>query len=115
MNPPSPSNHTTTEDVGSVCLYPSYFSYFCVLVLVAASLPAQVSHLVKAGLLFLIAGAHCCMNVFVIGPALDSEEATNHRDWAKWVLLPSHITATVQIKSLGLNRYILNSTEFFGL
>ncbi|KDR18334.1 Adenylate cyclase type 3, partial [Zootermopsis nevadensis] len=80
--PSSPSNYTTTtEDLGSVCLYPSYFSYFCVLVLIAASLPAQVSHLVKAGLLFLIATAHCCMNVFAIGPALDCEEATNHRDW----------------------------------
>jgi adenylate cyclase 3 len=69
--------------VGSVCLYPSYFTYFCVLVLVAASLPAQVSHLVKAGLLFFITTAHCGMNVFVIGPALDCEEVTNHRDWTK--------------------------------
>jgi len=76
-----------TEDLGSVCLYPSYFSYFCVLVLVAASLPAQVSHLVKAILLFLITTAHCCMNVLVIGPALDCEEATNHRDWTKLVFL----------------------------
>jgi adenylate cyclase 3 len=72
-----------TEDLGSACLYPSYFSYFCVLVLVAGTLPAQVSHLVKAGLLFLITLAHCCMNVIVIGPALDCEEATNHRDWIK--------------------------------
>ncbi|XP_069698186.1 adenylate cyclase type 3-like isoform X2 [Periplaneta americana] len=79
--PSSPSNCTTVEDLGTVCLYPSYFSYFGVLVLVAASLPAQVSHLVKAGLLFLIAAAHCCMNVFVIGPSLDCEEQANHRDW----------------------------------
>ncbi|PSN34624.1 Adenylate cyclase type 3 [Blattella germanica] len=79
--PSSPNNCTTTEDLGSVCLYPSYFSYFGVLVLVAASLPAQVSHLIKAGLLFLIAVAHCAMNVAVIGPALDCEEAVNLRDW----------------------------------
>jgi adenylate cyclase 3 len=83
-----------TEDPGSVCLYPSYFSYFCVLVLVAASLPAQVSHLVKASLLFLITATHCCMNVLVIGPALDSEEATNHRDWTKLVFY-SHTLALV--------------------
>jgi len=30
------------------------------------------------------------MNVLVIGPALDCEEATNHRDWTKLVFLYSH-------------------------
>ncbi|CAG2053210.1 unnamed protein product [Timema podura] len=81
-SPSSIINCTTVEDAGKVCLYPSYFTYFCVLVLVAASLPAQLSYLFKAGLLFLISAAHCVMNVTVIGSALDCEESVNHRDWA---------------------------------
>lgn len=70
---------------GQTCLFPSYFTYFCVLVLVASSLPAQLSHLVKVLLLSLIALAHCAMNVFVVGTALDQEERGS-RDWARWVL-----------------------------
>ncbi|XP_067008082.2 adenylate cyclase type 3-like [Anabrus simplex] len=80
--PASPANCTVKEvDPGSVCLYPSYFSYFCVLVLVAASLPVQLSYLAKAILLILIATAHCAMNVFVIGPALDCEEMAVLREY----------------------------------
>ncbi|XP_022190546.2 adenylate cyclase type 3 [Nilaparvata lugens] len=76
-----PSNCTSIEDVRAACLYPSYFSYFSVLVLVAAGLPAQLSHLVKTALLALLSLAHCLVNLFVIGPALDCEEIVNHRDW----------------------------------
>lgn len=64
----------TVQAPGQTCLLPSYFSYFCVLVLVAASLPSQLSHLVKTLLLSLIALAHCAMNVVVISNALDQED-----------------------------------------
>ena len=95
-----------------MCLYPSYFSYFGVLVLVAASLPAQVSHLVKAGLLFLIAGTHCAMNVAVIGPSLDCEEAVNHRDWTKQVsYLSCFLLNYCFIRGLGIKTWQL----FFAL
>nr|CAD7400965.1 unnamed protein product [Timema cristinae] len=104
-SPSSIINCTTVEDAGKVCLYPSYFTYFCVLVLVAASLPAQLSYLFKAGLLFLISAAHCVMNVTVIGSALDCEEAVNHRDWAniapgKYTLCGLLLAVTLALASL---------------
>nr|CAD7262346.1 unnamed protein product [Timema shepardi] len=104
-SPSSIINCTTVEDAGKVCLYPSYFTYFCVLVLVAASLPAQLSYLFKAGLLFLISAAHCVMNVTVIGSALDCEEAVNHRDWAniapgKYTLCGLLMAVTLALASL---------------
>ncbi|KAK3922440.1 Adenylate cyclase type 3, partial [Frankliniella fusca] len=77
----------TAATPGLTCLYPSYFSYFCVLVLVASSLPAQLSHLLKVLLLSLIALAHCAMNVGVIGAALDQEERRGLRDWT--TIVPS--------------------------
>lgn len=77
----------TAATPGQTCLYPSYFSYFCVLVLVASSLPAQLSHLLKVLLLSLIALAHCAMNVVVIGAALDQEERRGLRDWT--TIVPS--------------------------
>lgn len=72
-----PSNCTVTGELGATCLYPSYFSYFCVLVLVAASLPTQISHLIKIGIFFAIVGIHCAMNLFVISEALDCEEGVH--------------------------------------
>lgn len=69
----SPLNCTAGGDTSSMCLYPSYFSYFCVLVLVAASLPTQISHLIKIGIFFIVVALHCSMNLFVISTALECE------------------------------------------
>lgn len=60
------------------CLYPSYFSYFAVLILIAASLPPSLSYLYKSLLMVLLTSAHCVINVVVLGPALDCEELRNH-------------------------------------
>ncbi|KAL0274464.1 UNVERIFIED_CONTAM: hypothetical protein PYX00_006878 [Menopon gallinae] len=68
-----PRNDTETVDIAESCLYPSYFSYFCVLVLVAASLPTQISHLLKIAIFFVIVAIHCIMNIFVISEALNCE------------------------------------------
>lgn len=54
------------------------------LVLVASSLPAQLSHLVKVGLLSLIALAHCAVNMVIIGGALDQEERAGLRGWTRY-------------------------------
>ncbi|XP_034231454.1 adenylate cyclase type 3-like [Thrips palmi] len=78
----------TGSTPGQTCLFPSYFSYFCVLVLVASSLPAQLSHLVKVLLLSLVALAHCAMNVLVVGTALDQEERGSYAS----SLVPSKFT-----------------------
>lgn len=79
-------NLTTPDDPTVKCLYPSYWSHFGVLVLIAACLPAQLSHLVKVILLVLITVVHCLLNILVIAPTLDSEEFINHRDFSKYVL-----------------------------
>ncbi|XP_063239440.1 adenylate cyclase type 3 isoform X2 [Bacillus rossius redtenbacheri] len=103
--PRSPLNCTVSEDQGSACLYPSYFSHFCVLVLVAASMPAQLSHLAKAGFMVLVAAAQCVVNVAVVGAALDCEEAANHREWSniapgKYTLCGLLLAATISLAFL---------------
>ncbi|CAH0556773.1 unnamed protein product [Brassicogethes aeneus] len=74
----APENCSTTEDINAACLYPSYFSYFAVLILVASSLPACLSYLWKSLLMILIACAQCLVNIVILGPALDCEESRKH-------------------------------------
>lgn len=71
-------NCTSTNDLNSSCLYPSYFSYFAVLILIGASLPGCLSYLYKILLMFLIAAGQCLVNIFVLGQALDCEESRKH-------------------------------------
>jgi len=83
--PTAPASTLPTEaDIsGDVCLFPSYFSVFGVLALIATALPAQLPHLAKVALLIIVALAHCLVNVFVLAPGLDQEEEPNLRDWPK--------------------------------
>lgn len=75
-------NCSLTEDTSAACLYPSYFSYFAVLILVAASLPASLSYLCKTFLMVLLTLAHCAVNIFILGSVLDCEESRKH--WSRW-------------------------------
>lgn len=79
-------NCSITDDTNAACLYPSYFSYFAVLILVAASLPASLSYLCKTFLMVLVTVAHCAANIVVLGSVLDCEESRKH--WARFVSLP---------------------------
>ncbi|XP_047106586.1 adenylate cyclase type 3 [Schistocerca piceifrons] len=63
------------------CLLPSYVSSFCVLALVAASLPVQLAHGYKALLLALLAAAHVALNCTLLAPALRCEEAIARSNW----------------------------------
>ncbi|XP_023311811.1 adenylate cyclase type 3, partial [Anoplophora glabripennis] len=68
-------NCSSIEDIDAACLYPSYFSYFTVLILIASSLPACLSYLWKSFLMLLISTAQCLVNILVLGPALNCEES----------------------------------------
>ncbi|XP_028137320.1 adenylate cyclase type 3 [Diabrotica virgifera virgifera] len=67
-------NCSTILDIDTSCMYPSYFSYFTVLILIAASLPACLSYMWKSFLMLLIAAAQCIVNIFVLSSAIDCEE-----------------------------------------
>ncbi|KAG5865751.1 hypothetical protein JTB14_034129 [Gonioctena quinquepunctata] len=71
-------NCSTTTDINAFCLYPSYFSYFTVLILIASSLPACLSYIWKSFLMLLIAGSQCLVNILKLGSALDCEELMKH-------------------------------------
>lgn len=75
-------NCSLKEDTSSVCLYPSYFNYFCVLILIATVLPACLSYLCKTFFMVVITLLHCTLNVLVLAPALDCEESRKH--WSKY-------------------------------
>ncbi|XP_022908254.1 adenylate cyclase type 3 [Onthophagus taurus] len=62
------------EEMNSSCLYPSYFSFFAVLILVVASLPASLSYICRTILMVLIATVHCLVNFLLLGKALYCEE-----------------------------------------
>ncbi|CAH2002892.1 unnamed protein product [Acanthoscelides obtectus] len=93
-------NCSSATDIDSSCLYPSYFSYFCVLILIASSLPACISYLWKGFFMFLIAVAQCVVNILVLGPTLDCEELMKH--WTsltqgKYTLSGLLLTATLAL------------------
>lgn len=93
--PPEPSNCTDQLTIaellgepplvfdlvrtGRSCLYPSYFSYFGVLVLIAASLPASLGYLAKTALMCAIAGAHAAANELLLEGALTCERWRDSR------------------------------------
>ncbi|XP_049855200.1 adenylate cyclase type 3 [Schistocerca gregaria] len=81
--PSSPTNCTGMLRHGpwDACLLPSYVSSFCVLALVAASLPVQLAHGYKALLLALLAAAHVALNCTLLAPALRCEEAIARSNW----------------------------------
>ncbi|KAJ8965187.1 hypothetical protein NQ314_004330 [Rhamnusium bicolor] len=96
-------NCSTTVDIDAACLYPSYFSYFTVLILIASSLPACLSYLWKSFLMLLISTAQCLVNILILGPALDCEEFMKH--WTsltegKFTLSGLLLTATLALAFL---------------
>lgn len=61
VNHDSSINITTFEHLEStICkLYPSYFSNFAILILIATSVVVQLTHMCKFGLMLMIAGIKC--------------------------------------------------------
>ncbi|KAK7574269.1 hypothetical protein V9T40_011460 [Parthenolecanium corni] len=74
------NNNCTTVEIyeGIHCLYPSYFTHFCVLILIAIALVAHLSHIVKALVLLVTAATHCLLNMFVIRESIMCEELNLH-------------------------------------
>ncbi|XP_062548182.1 adenylate cyclase type 3 [Armigeres subalbatus] len=58
----------------TICLFPSYFSNFAVLILVAVSIITQLSHLSKIALMVAIAAIHCYINIFHLDEAFRNED-----------------------------------------
>ncbi|KAL1513483.1 hypothetical protein ABEB36_002889 [Hypothenemus hampei] len=74
----SRNNCTTTTVINEACLYPSYFSSFGVLILIATALPACLPYLWKMFLMTVITAAQCCINIFILGNSLDCVEFGNY-------------------------------------
>ncbi|XP_025831186.1 adenylate cyclase type 3 [Agrilus planipennis] len=85
------------EETDRSCMYPSYFSYFAVLILIATSLPASLSYLCKAAIMALITSLHCVVNMLMLSNAFNCAEL--RRDWPnfmrnKFALSALLVTAT---------------------
>ncbi|KAK0158963.1 hypothetical protein PV328_009897 [Microctonus aethiopoides] len=61
------------------CPYPSYYSCVGVLALIVISMPAYVCYLGKSLMMFVLAGAQCSINIFILGPSLDREDIATHQ------------------------------------
>ncbi|CAD1474346.1 unnamed protein product, partial [Heterotrigona itama] len=70
----------TTITVSPKCPYPSYYSYFGVLTLVAISMPSYVCYLGKAFLMYSIAGTQCLINIYLLDVKLDWEDFASSPD-----------------------------------
>ncbi|XP_058057684.1 adenylate cyclase type 3 [Anopheles bellator] len=57
-----------------VCLFPSYFSNYTVLILIATSIITQLSHLSKILLMIIITATHCYVNIFHLDEAFRNED-----------------------------------------
>ncbi|CAO1336896.1 unnamed protein product [Diamesa serratosioi] len=55
------------------CIFPSYFSHFAVLILIAITIVTQLSHLMKISLMIIITAVHCIMNIFFLEDAFKNE------------------------------------------
>nr|XP_053644581.1 adenylate cyclase type 3-like [Cherax quadricarinatus] len=66
----------TQEDL--MCPHPAYYSYFTLLILVAASLLAQVSFMIKSAVMVGIVAVQCTMNLIVMRARLHSAAEDQH-------------------------------------
>ncbi|XP_055849197.1 adenylate cyclase type 3 [Episyrphus balteatus] len=68
------TNNYNQSDIGKctdspnpeITIYPSYMSNFAVLILIAVSVIAQLTHTTKILLMIIIAGLHCAFNIIVM-------------------------------------------------
>lgn len=74
-------NCTYNDEIEQYCIYPSYFSYFTVLVQIGMSLPACLSYITKIIFMLVIAIVQSLINVLLLGNQLDCE--FDMRDWAR--------------------------------
>ncbi|XP_058824460.1 adenylate cyclase type 3 [Topomyia yanbarensis] len=65
---------STEMHPSSICLYPSYFSNFTVLILIAISIITQLSHLSKIALMVIVTATHCYINIFHLDEAFRNED-----------------------------------------
>ncbi|KFB39059.1 AGAP009315-PA-like protein [Anopheles sinensis] len=65
---------STEMEPSSVCLFPSYFSNYTVLILIATSIITQLSHLSKILLMIIITATHCYVNIFHLDEAFRNED-----------------------------------------
>ncbi|XP_065226865.1 adenylate cyclase type 3 [Planococcus citri] len=100
------ANQTMIDDIDKMCLYPSYFTHFCVLILIAVTLIAHLSHIVKASLLLVIAASHCIVTMFLIRECIIFEQfrSPSYESW--------HKPATFELSLLLLG--VSNSLAFLG-
>ncbi|XP_018904366.1 adenylate cyclase type 3 [Bemisia tabaci] len=89
-----PGNCTRSEPADS-CVFPSYFTHMCALVLIATALLGQLCYLTKAILLYAITVAHSSFNIFVINKALYCEEYQTISNFN--YLLPTQYTISEQL------------------
>ncbi|KAG7168545.1 Adenylate cyclase type 3-like, partial [Homarus americanus] len=71
---------TATDDEAFICLHPAYYSYFTLLILLAASLLAQVSFMIKSAVMVGVVAVQCSMNLFIMRVSLDIAEDWNTFD-----------------------------------
>ncbi|XP_052865244.1 adenylate cyclase type 3 [Anopheles cruzii] len=65
---------STEMEPSGVCLFPSYFSNYTVLILIATSIITQLSHLSKILLMIIITAIHCYVNIFHLDEAFRNED-----------------------------------------
>ncbi|CAK9828491.1 Adenylate cyclase type 3 [Anthophora retusa] len=88
------------------CPHPSYYSYICVLTLVAFSMPTYLCYLAKAFLMYCIAGVQCFVNIWVLGPRLDWEDyASTHHEPS---VLSSKYSLSVTLLSVATSLVIVS-------
>ncbi|XP_047496471.1 adenylate cyclase type 3-like [Penaeus chinensis] len=70
-------DNVTSPDVNEdalICPHPAYYSYFTLLILLAASLLAQVSYMLKSLVMVMVVAVQCVMNLLVMRPLMDNAD-----------------------------------------
>ncbi|XP_067620996.1 adenylate cyclase type 3 isoform X2 [Eurosta solidaginis] len=85
--PMSASMQSATPIPGEIYMYPSYMSNFAVLILVAITVIAQLTHITKIVLMFVITVLHCYGNIYLLSDLYAFED-----DLSFDLLLPNSYT-----------------------
>ncbi|XP_068201359.1 adenylate cyclase type 3 [Palaemon carinicauda] len=95
-----------TLQATNICPHPAYYSYFTLLILLAASLLAQVSYMIKSLVMIAVVGLQCTMNLLIMKHALENAE-----DWIDYDIkrmVKDHTSLSVELCMITILLMVLN-------
>ncbi|XP_071547906.1 adenylate cyclase type 3 [Panulirus ornatus] len=79
----------------TICPHPAYYTYFTLLILLAASLLAQVSYMIKSAVMLGVMAIQCIMNLLIMRTSLDAADEWEYFDDHR--VVPDRVSLSVEL------------------